>query len=205
MSVQVRPVAPIYKRMRTPKNLFLENILSHEECDTLNYKYLNHIQNGWKGYGYDSRTKGISLSSPSKVLDIDDSLIVKRLTESIEANFTEKLEYSHSFLRFYKNDSHLLLHTDRKGLDITLTVNIGGLENWPIHISNVYTDESIDLAFSDDQSVGLKYKEDYSSFLIPKGCGVACYAKNFPHWREKLVCNDNEYVLQIFYHWTIVD
>ena len=204
MSVQVRPVAPIYKGMRAPKHIFLENILSHEECDILNLKYLNHIQNGWKGYEYDTRTKGISLSDPYKVLEVDDSLIIKRLTETIETNFAEKVKYSHSFLRLYKNDSHLLLHNDRKGLDITLSVNLGGLENWPIHISNVYAEKQIDLTYTTDHSIGAKYKEDYSSFLTPKGCGVVCYAKDFPHWREKLVCNDDEYVLQIFYHWSIL-
>lgn len=189
--------------MKEAKNIFFENILTREEYETFTTKYLEYIKNGWDGYPHDSHV-GISIGEPFKSLDIDDTSVIPRLTELMEKSFGEKIKYSHSYGRLYKNGAELWQHVDRGTLDITLSVNVGGLENWPMHISNVYTNESISFQ-SNDHPGGLKYKEDYVTVYTPRGSGVACYAHHFVHWRDKLVCNDDEYVLQIFYHWTIID
>lgn len=188
--------------MKPINNVFFENILTREECDAIHHKYLNYIKDGWEGYEHDRRL-GISIADPFKNLGFDDEMIVTRITPLIEKNFEDKIKYSHSYARLYRNGAILLPHTDREGLDITLTVNLGGLETWPIHISNIGSDKVVNIQKEED-AIGLKYKEDYVSFLTPKGCGIVCYACNYAHWRDRLVCNDDEYVLQIFYHWTII-
>lgn len=189
--------------MKAPKNIFFENILTQEECETFTNKYLEYIRNGWNGYPHDSHV-GISIAEPFKSLEIDDTIVIPRLTSAIENAYGDKIKYSHSYGRLYKNGAELWQHIDRSTLDITLSVNVGGLETWPMHISNVYTDQSISFQ-SNDHPEGHKYREDYTTVFTPKGCGVACYAHHFVHWRDKLVCNDDEYVLQIFYHWTIIE
>jgi len=182
--------------MKTSKNVYVENILSKEECDLLNTLFLNHIQRGWKVRD----DIGSCMNDPFRYFRLNENQIVQRLTEFIKNNFPEKIKYSHSFLRLYKNNSSLNPHTDREGLEITLSINIGGLENWPIHISNVYSEKSI----LDGEELHPRFREDFSSFLTPKGCGVVCYAGSFPHWRDRLICDPEEYVLQIFYHWSIL-
>jgi hypothetical protein len=189
--------------MKPIKNIFIENALTHEDCDIVTSAYLNYIKNGWNGYPHDTYV-GISIGEPFKSLGIDDSEIVQRLTHFTKTNFPEEIKYSHSYGRLYRNGAQLWPHTDRETLDITLTINVGGLETWPIHISNIYTEDVVNCK-SQDEPIGLKYKENYESFLLPKGSGVICYAHNYTHWREELVCNDDEYVFQIFYHWTIIE
>jgi hypothetical protein len=203
--------------MIKPKHVFLENVITKEECDKLNTLFVKHVKDGWQYRD----VIGSCMSNPFRYFHLNENAIVYRLTQCIQKNFPEKVKYSHSFIRMYENNSILNLHTDRKGLDITLTVNIGGLENWPIHISNIYSDQTMD-AYADRSFVQHdylkqavrdseksdfdreKFKEDYSTFLTPKGCGVACYSGNFPHWRDRLICAPDEYVLQIFYHWTFI-
>ncbi len=162
------------------------------------------IKNGWKGYKDDYRTNSISLYDPYIALGIDQNSIIAKIDQRVKEYYKDNIVYSHSFLRMYKNNSQLALHTDRKGLDVTLSVNIGGLESWPICISNVYTESDIDTYSSKKQNDELTFKNDHSVFLTPRGCGVACYGNNFPHWRDIFECRDDEYVLQIFYHWRII-
>ena len=185
--------------MKPPRHVFFENLLSVEECDSLNTAFLNHIKSGWNFRD----VIGNCMRDPFKYFRLNEDQIVHRLTEFIQSEYPEKIKYSHSYLRLYPNNSILKPHTDKKGLDITLSVNIGGLESWPIHISNVYAEKEVD--YFTNKEVDPKFKESVSSFLTPKGCGVACYARKYPHWRDQLICDPREYVLQIFYHWTFIE
>jgi hypothetical protein len=127
------------------------------------------------------------------------------LTSNVSEIFKQNISYSHSFLRIYYDKSELKLHTDRNGLDITLSVNIGGLQNWPLQISNIASNIHIDADPEINKLSAVdrnKYENNYNSYLTPKGSGVVSLG-NFPHWRNALVCRENEYVMQMFYHWKI--
>jgi hypothetical protein len=193
---------------------FLQNVLSIEHCNLIEEKFLEGLKNNNPIIDDESylsvNAKGIY--APYKrlnLIQLHQSMDLNRffsdLTSNVSEIFKQNISYSHSFLRIYYNKSELKLHTDRNGLDITLSVNIGGLQNWPLQISNVIADRNIDadpkfnyLSISDLN----KYKDNSTPYLTPKGSGVVSLGV-YPHWRDVLVCKENEYVMQMFYHWRI--
>jgi len=185
MSVQVRPVAPKFTRMILPKNFFYENILSITECGLIKKEFFETLK---------IADPGADTRSPNSFgfYDLKSTLCyVDRLTQLIEKDYG-KVNFENSFTRLYQSGSSLLIHTDRDSLDVTLTINIAGIEDWDMHVSNInYSEELFDV----------DYQNNCSSYKTPKGSGMACLGRIFPHWRNELVCNDDEYVLQLFYHW----
>jgi len=194
--------------MQNANHIFLENVLTEKECDIIQTAYLNYIENGWKGT-YDDRAQknSISISHPYKNLKLNSihDHIDRRITPLIKKYFKDTIEYSHAYLRLYKNGSFLPMHNDRNKLDITLSVNIAGIQNWPLHISNIECEKFDNIYTTNDEVLVEKIKKNHSSFLTPRGSGVVCYAYKYPHWRDELVCEDHEYVLQLFYHWEILN
>jgi hypothetical protein len=195
------------------KNIFFPNLFTKTECSEIYSAFKHLLDNGW----YEKFIQSMKSEAPlyfSKDWQYYNAVgnanlpatlnHVDRLTELIEEEYQCKTSFLNSYIRLYESDSHLLIHTDREGLDITLSINIWGLENWALNISNVYyetwrADYNWD-EFCDKE----QYKKDYTPFITPKGSGVSCYGRNFPHWRDTLVCKDNEFVVQLFYHWSIV-
>ena len=90
------------------------------------------------------------------------------------------------------------IHTDRSDLDLTLTICVySDIDNsWPIHVSNI--PHQGEWKFDKPDSY---YKSDYKTFHTPVGTGVTCLGRIYPHWREPLVCAENQKVIQVFYHW----
>lgn len=201
--------------MKITKNIYLENIIPLDHCNRLEEKVNEFIRNDLYDKNVNSyeapNDKKIDVGNPYEKLNFfssnEEYLKFKQdLTDKIQPYYDRKLIYSHEYLRVYYNDSNLKIHTDRPGLDVTLSVNIGGLDNWEIKISkDRIPDEVLDaLVHIQGQSFVENYKKNYETFLTPKGCGVVCDARDTPHWRDKLICKDDEYVMQIFYHWTAV-
>ena len=124
-----------------------------------------------------------------------------RLTEIICNDYGFNYEFNNSYIRMYFNDSYLKLHTDRKDLDITLSVNIFSNldDDWPIHISNTLYHG---VEWDRDTPTDI-YEKTSKEYTTKPGQGIACYGRKHVHWRDTLVCNENQYVLQAFYHWKI--
>lgn len=188
--------------------IFFENIIPLDHCIELENAFFKFIKDGNENTPDEVKYMNNSMAvfAPYKTIpelkhvfekhNTPESLF-NRLTNEIKKNFNDRIEFRNSYLRIYYNDSDLPIHVDRKMLDITLSVHVGGLESWPLHISNIKRYEGGVIENAEE------YKKDSKPFYIPRGSGVACYGK-YPHWRDKLVCNQNEYVMQIFYHWTII-
>lgn len=122
--------------------------------------------------------------------------------------FTRKLkklyptiQFANTYTRCYRNGSYLGIHTDRTELDLTLSVcveNTSGTE-WPLNISNVpwvagAWDNTIDVT---------PFKSDFKSHVLKTGEGVFCKGKEYPHWRDTLVCEEAGRCVYVFYHWTL--
>lgn len=122
-----------------------------------------------------------------------------RLTKIICDDYGGNYTFNNSYTRMYFNDSYLKFHTDRKDLDITLSVNIfSNLDNdWPIHISNtLYFGGEWDRTLPKDV-----YEKNSKEYITKPGQGIACYGRKHVHWRDTLICKEDQYVLQAFYHW----
>ena len=190
------------------KPIFLENILPPDHCYEIERAFLDHIENGYKNEEEElkNNTGNVGIYAPYKQIPKLNHFLKDRdtpksffniLTDTIKKYYKEPIQYKNSYLRVYYNNCSLPIHIDRKNLDITLSVNVGGVQDWPIHISNIKKTNGE--TFEDE----MVYRSDYETYLIPKGCGVVCYG-NYPHWRDKLNCKENEYMMQIFYHWTFI-
>jgi hypothetical protein len=192
--------------MKRSKNFYFENILTDQECSRIEKSFLQLICDGYEkiqdSSDYEPDESQAIVSPYRKIPELrkDTSATIDRITEIIRDAYQEDLIYDHAFLRIYYNNSSLNMHTDTTNLYVTLSVNVGGLQNWPLNISNFIYDKTIqykhNIKFEDISTD----KNDYTSFLTPRRCGVSCYGMS-PHWRDKLTCRDDEYVMQIFYHW----
>jgi len=122
-----------------------------------------------------------------------------KLTEIICKDYGSNYRFNNTYIRMYFNNSYLRFHTDRKDLDITLSVNIfSNVEyDWPIHISEtLYSGDDWDMTHTIDE-----YAKTSKEYITKAGQGIACYGRKNVHWRDTLVCKEGQYVLQAFYHW----
>ena len=108
--------------------------------------------------------------------------ILSRLTPKIESVIGKKVTPVNPFCRIYFNNSYLNKHVDRDDLEWTLTVCLGNnlKKDWPLFIE------------IDDEVISLPNKVGVS-YLI-EGTKVN-------HWREKLICSEDEYSIHMFLHW----
>lgn len=120
------------------------------------------------------------------------------LTDIIQKDFGREYIYSHSYARMYLKGGVLRPHIDKRDLDITLTVNIYSTVDkiWPIYASDtIYTGDR----FSDIDANTLP---NHHKFNIGPGQGAAILGTTHPHWRDTLECGEDDYYIQVFYHWT---
>jgi hypothetical protein len=103
----------------------------------------------------------------------------------VEHKLGIKLKQANPYIRIYRNGSTLNPHKDRDGLDWTISVCLFSNINyeWPLIIKDVngiLTNYATKLGYASLVSGGI-----------------------LEHWREPLQCNDGEYVIQMFLHYTI--
>ena len=92
-----------------------------------------------------------------------------------------------TYVREYKNNDFLKKHRDRKDISVTLSICLDSTINieWPLCVE-INTQEYC--------------------FNMETGDGILLFdADKTIHWRDILVCNENERVLQFFLHWTPVE
>lgn len=94
------------------------------------------------------------------------------------------LKPSASYVRLYQRGSVLRKHLDRPDLEHTLSITLGktASADWPL--------------LAED-----RHKKTIS-LIVPVGAGAMLSGRQLPHWREPLECNDDEYVVQLFFHWS---
>ena len=111
------------------------------------------------------------------------------------------IKFANTYTRCYRNGSYLGIHTDRKELDLTLSICIENTKNieWSLNISNLKWlkntwDNSVDVS---------QFKTDFKRHVLDVGTGIFCRGKEYPHWRDPLQCGETDRVIYVFYHWTI--
>jgi hypothetical protein len=163
--------------------LYFEKIFTSERCDLLNKvaldymrkKQLNHEANQ---HHYKNSYGVGRIHEYEQVLHEITPLIKERTGMS-------DIAVENSYTRIYFNGATLGKHIDRDGLDLTLSVctfsNIK--QDWPLYV---------------------EVKPDViKTFNTPPGDGALILGTKMLHWRDPLVCADDEMVIQSFYHWRI--
>lgn len=122
---------------------------------------------------------------------------VERLTAQVHAMFPGAV-FQNTYTRAYARGSYLKIHTDRDGLDITMSVCLEKTTPvaYPLCVSKV--------EHKGEWRSGVDTTPHTSSCIsydMPVGMGVVMEGRKYPHWRDALDCKDGERAVYAFYHW----
>lgn len=134
------------------------------------------------------------------VYNLPESLYyVSELTRFIRQKYPNA-KFNNTYARCYRKGSILGLHTDREGLDVTLSVCLDKNKDryWPIYISNKEW-----VGEWDSNADHTPYLSDAVAVNDKPGEGIICEGRKFPHWRNVFDCGDDERALYVFYHWSL--
>lgn len=158
----------------------IKGILTKEECKFLAHQFDidKKTKSNLDVYKDSGNSYGII---PSYIFDTYlDKLKIKIL--EINSNIDD-LKNINTFVREYKNNDFLRKHKDRKDISTTMSICLESTINkeWPLSAE-------ID---------GIEY-----SFNTNVGDAIILFnADKIEHWRDTLICNENERTLQFFLHW----
>jgi hypothetical protein len=112
--------------------------------------------------------------------------MLKRFRGLAEEKTGLALNLANPYVRIYNPESTLNSHVDREGLDWTISVCLFTNLNhdWPLKAKLTHWDTL--------------------EFPTLKGMAGLMNGRIIEHWREPLVCNDDQYVIQLFLHYTEV-
>ena len=172
-----------YKQL-SPSCFDLNTILTADECSELTLDFLEKKMKGQTkeetDKSYYKNSCGISNSDMAWEY-------LHKFTPMVESTIKTKLKPANPYTRMYRNTSTLNAHVDREGLDWTVSVCL---------FSNINKEWPLFVQLEDDSTVSFATREGEASLV--KG-------KQRRHWREPLSCADDEFVIQMFLHWTIDD
>jgi hypothetical protein len=110
--------------------------------------------------------------------------LLERFTPLVKMITGVDVKPANPFSRIYNNESVLRPHVDREGLDWTISLCL---------FTNLKHDWPLKAKLEDETVV---------EFPTIKCEGNLVNGRSITHWREPLTCDDNEYVVQVFLHWS---
>jgi hypothetical protein len=112
---------------------------------------------------------------------------LKQVSEPIANKIDIKWKPQHTYCRIYYNGGVLGKHKDRSGLDYTLSLTLFSTldKPWPLY------------------AIDKKGNEINADTKV--GDGLLILGTNMEHWREPLVCDTDQCVIQLFMHWAYPD
>ena len=158
----------------------IKGILTKEECKFLAHQFdidkkinqsIDTLKDTGNSYGF----------PPS---DIFNEYLDKLKSKILEINSNiDDLTNVNTFVREYKNNDFLRKHKDRKDISTTMSICLESTINKEWLLS-----AEID---------GIEY-----SFNTNVGDAIILFnADKIEHWRDTLICDENERILQFFLHW----
>lgn len=169
---------------------YFENILTDEMCTRF-----AELMMEMKETGTGVNFEGKSDSNPNSFYNQSwggnhpefESTLRNHVQPRLEKELGLKLKPANSFGRIYYNGGTLDRHVDRSGLDYTMSITLYSNldESWPLWCID-----------REGNEVPLH---------IDRGDGGIMYGTTMTHWREPLACRDDQYVIQLFMHWTFAD
>jgi hypothetical protein len=163
--------------------VYFEKLFTSERCDLLNKVALDYMNN--KRLNLEANQHHYKNSyGVGRISEYEQ--VLHELTPVVkEKTGVSDIIAENSYTRIYYNGATLGKHVDREGLDLTLSVctfsNIQ--QDWPLYV---------------EVKSGV-----VKSFNTPPGDGALILGTKMLHWRDPLVCGENEMVIQSFYHWRI--
>ena len=158
----------------------IKGILTKEECHNLTFQFDidKQINASFDKPIHTGNTYGFE---PSYIFN---QYLDKLKSKILEINSKiDDLTNVNTFVREYKNNDFLKKHRDRNDISVTLSICLDSTINkeWPL-CAKINTQEYC--------------------VNMDVGDGVLLFdADKTIHWRDTLICNENERILQFFLHW----
>ncbi len=162
-------------------NMYIENVISEKEQTDI-VIMMNKKSLQWEGHDHHFK------NSWGMGAELDDPIlgpILNRLTPQIEAMYGKDLEPSGLYTRIYKNGGFLKAHVDRPDLEYTASLCVVAPDkDWHLWVDG---DES-----TNNNPIAINIGARDAAVMNGR-------VKN--HWREELVCDDEDMGMYIFFHW----
>lgn len=169
--------------------MLIRNILTPEECRTLVAEFDSNSSRQIEQEAFYRGSVGLYQPPASLAL-------VPRLERQLSPAFGE-LEFENSYLRAYVRGSILAIHTDRPGLDVTLSVclehDFAG--EYPLWCSRQSFPGLWDGTLPDYS----RWTSNAVALELGLGDGAAMEGIKYPHWRESF--EQDGRAVYIFFHW----
>lgn len=165
---------------------YIENLITEEQALHFSAIMLSHREDNKLRYEGKSENDPNSFYDNSygigSVPEMEQNL--RDVQGRIENELGIKMVPANSFARIYYNGGTLNPHLDREGLDYTMSITLFSNidQDWPLWC--------VDL------------EGNHVQLNIPQGWGAFMLGRTLKHWRGPLVCKDDQYVIQMFYHWS---
>jgi len=178
--------------------LYLENILTQQECDEALLKLFIAKENN-QHVSYKS-------FNDNNVFDYcfekdELSYLLPKVQQTIETILNIELFPTYSYSRIYIKGDILYLHTDRNSCEISISITLGygGNSIWPfIFLSK--NDTELDLNFQNNEAYWTNYNKDLLQKVeIKVGDGILYRGMEVAHGRE--VYNEGNWQAQLFLHY----
>lgn len=162
--------------------LHLKDFFTKEQCSFLSDVLLGYYKNNsltWEGNDQHYKNSyGSTIKEFESILE-DITPKIKILLKN------DNIVKVNSYSRIYFNDSILKKHVDREDLEYTLSVCIFDNTNkkWPLFV---------------------EHDGGIAEVITNVGDGGLILGTKMPHWREKLVCDENQMIMQCFFHWKTI-
>ncbi len=160
------------------------NLISKDDCDyfnniALSYKNSNKLLHEGKDNKFYKNSYGIAQIPEFESFLHKMTPIVKDIGKF------KKITAENSYTRIYYNGSTLGKHIDREGLDITMSLcTFSNLSNpWPLYFQT-----------PEGEVKGVNLLAGDAAMIL----GTKMY-----HWRDPLVCENDQYTIMSFYHWKV--
>lgn len=169
------------------------NVLPQEDLNFLSEQLLSCPNlNSESGIKYYHNSHGIT----NLTATLGYVATIEKLVKSV---YDYPIEFSNTYARIYRKGSFLGIHTDRPGLDITVSLCIKkqSIGPWPLYVSNLLWQgpwrEDVDMQ---------PWKDNSYNVDLQTGDAAVMEGIKYPHWRDVLVCDEDQHDLYVFFHWS---
>lgn len=165
--------------------LYIKDIFTKEQCLRFAGLMLAMKEESMLTYEIDNPYVGNSFGRGT-IPQFENALRELQPRIEKELNLEGKIKPSNSYARIYYTGSKLEEHVDREGLDYTLSITLLNNLNkeWPLWVID---------------NLGNKVPLN-----IGMGDGGIIRGTETKHWREPLICSDDEFIIQLFLHWSLI-
>lgn len=164
--------------------LFFPNLINPDRCEKLTTDVMKLMEE--KKLRYEADEYHYKNSYGMGRIESHEELLHELTPLIKEKTGMAEIVAENSYARIYYSGATLNKHVDRVGLDLTMSIcTFSNLDiDWPLFVE-------------------VKPGE-VKQFITQPGDGALILGTKMEHWREPLICESNQLVVQSFYHWRIV-